>query len=273
MKEMSWLKLWEELVTTSAHWGRGRREGESDAWEQRAQDFNERVKKKQARPDILRDFVISRLTPTDTVLDIGAGTGAWVIPMAQVAQWVTAIDPSSAMLAILRENIAAAGLTNVDIVEARWEDAEVSPHQVALCSHASYGSPDLAGFVDKMERLAHRCYLVLRLPTLQGIMAELCRLVKGHSHDSPNFIVAYNALLEMGRLPNALLEKSLRLWSDQSVEDAVERAKTHLLLTDSTYDEAFRDILARRLELRDGLYYWPDGMRSGLIWWDRDGDS
>jgi hypothetical protein len=25
--------------------------------------------------------------------------------------------------------------------------------------------------------------------------------------------------------------------------------------------------MARRLAFRDGQYYWPDGMRSAMIWW------
>jgi hypothetical protein len=36
---------------------------------------------------------------------------------------------------------------------------------------------------------------------------------------------------------------------------------------DATHDEVIRETLARRLTLRDGEYYWPDGMRSALAWW------
>jgi SAM-dependent methyltransferase len=271
---ISWLEFWKHLVDTSAQWGGGRRQGGGDTWQERAREFDERVKKKLERPDELRDFVIERLGPTDAVLDIGSGTGGWAIPLARVVRKVTAIDPSPAMNEILKENIESSGVANVEVIEGRWEDVEVPPHEVALCSHAMYGSPDFAGFVQKMESVATTCYFVIRLPNLQGVMADLCRLVKGHPHDSPNFIVAHNALLEMGRLPNTLIEVRMRSWVDPTLDDALQRAKRNLRLSDdSSYDKDFEDILSQRLNFRDGEYHWPDGMRSALVWWESSGDG
>ena len=65
-----------------------------------------------------------------------------------------------------------------------------------------------------------------------------------------------------------MMEPFLRCWTDDSLDDALNRARRHLRLGDSTaHDDVIWETLARRLTLRDGQYYWPDGMRSAMMWW------
>ncbi|MCP4135668.1 MAG: polysaccharide deacetylase family protein [bacterium] len=64
------------------------------------------------------DIVSSRfdelLTPASRVLEIGAGTGIYTIPIATLAGSATAIDISKNMIDILKKKGQAAGLTNLD---------------------------------------------------------------------------------------------------------------------------------------------------------------
>lgn len=271
MTEPNWAEVWREL---SARLRRPEREGQGEGGrrrEERAAHYDAAVKRKgRERPDTLLDFVLRKLHPGDTVLDIGAGTGHFAIPLARVARSITAVEPSPSMAALLRENAAAEGLTNIHLVDARWEDVKVEPHDVAFCSHAMYSSVDLVGFVRKMERNARdTCYLAMRMPSHDGVIRELSRCIHGQPHDSPNFWVGYNVLYEMGIYANVVMEPFVRRWIDDSLDDALERARRHLRLGDSTtHDEVVRETLARRLTLRDGQYHWPDGMRSALAWWE-----
>ena len=269
MTELNWAELWREL---SERFLRPETEGQGGRWQgDRASHFDAAVKRKRReRPDSLLDFVVGRLHPEDTVLDIGTGTGRFAIPMARVARSVTVVEPSPSMAAFLRENAAAEGLTNIHMLDVGWENVEVEPHDVAFCSHAMYTSLDLVGFVRKMERSARdSCFLVMRVPSHDGVMRELSQHIYGQPHDSPNFVVGYNVLYGMGIYANVLMENFVRTWTNDSLEDALERARRHLRLGDSTaHDDVIWETLAQRLTLRDGQYHWPDGMRSALVWWE-----
>lgn len=246
MTEPNWAGLWRRLTERAR-----RPEGTN--------------KQGTARPDPLLDRVIEKLRPGDTVLDIGAGNGRCAIPFARVARSVTAVEPSASSIALLRES----GVANLRLLQARWEDAEVEPHDVAFCSHAMYSSEDFAAFVRKMEAKARNfCFLVMRVPSHDGVMRELSRRIYGEPHDSPNFWVGYNALYDMGIYASVAMEPSLRPWTDATLEDALSRARRHLQLeSGSVWDDEIRETLAQRLTFRDGQYYWPDGMRSAMAWW------
>jgi hypothetical protein len=173
------------------------------------------------------------------------------------------------MIDNLRGNIAVAGLNNIQIIRSSWEDAVVEPHEISVCSHAMYASPDLASFVRKMERYTTgTCYLAIRLPPADGVIGELSLGIYGRQHDSPNTIIAYNALYSMSIHANILVEKDIYHWSDNTFEEAFTRARRHLRLQSSTtHDKLIRDTLTRRLTIENNKYIWPDGMRSALLWW------
>jgi len=250
MTEPNWAELWRELVERA-------RRPEKEA--------SEIERKGAGRPDTLLEFVLEKLRPGGTVLDIGAGTGRYAIPFARVARSVTAVEPSANSIALLRGSAVA----NIRLLQARWEDAEVEPHDVAFCSHAMYASPDLPAFVRKMESKARDlCFLVMRVPSHDGVMRELSRRSYGDPYDSPNFRVGYNVLYEMGIYAGVVMEPAVRPWIDATPEDALNRARRHLRLEEgAAWDELIRETLARRLAFREGQYYWPDGMRSAMMWW------
>ena len=270
-----WLLLWKELVEVQARRHKPTADRASpDVWHARARSYHEAVQQRWSQPDSSRDFIADDLRhhPGETVLDIGAGTGAWTVFLARVARQVTALDPSPAMLRVLRENVAEAALNNVTIVEGGWPEVDVAPHDVIFCSHALYGVADFATAVQRIVAVARRrCYLLLRIVTPDSVMAQAAQHIWGQPFDSPNFQVAYNALGQMGIFANVLLEDSglWRPWTHDSLEEALDNVKRRFNLTeDGTHDTFLRDLLARHLTEADGQWVWPRGTRSALVYWD-----
>ena len=77
--------------------------------------------RKQGHPDPAEDldaFEAHGLGATSTVVDLGAGAGQFALAAGRRFGHVTAVDVSPAMLTVLRERSAAAGLTNLDCVRA-----------------------------------------------------------------------------------------------------------------------------------------------------------
>lgn len=260
--DADWLNLWRELVMATSHSA----EKETGSLQKR---YKEHTEKQSERPDPLLDFVLKGIDGHTTVLDIGAGSGRWTIPLARVAGNVTTIEPSTAMRDMLSENIEAARLNNIQIIQAPWEESIVAPHDIVVCAHAMYSNPDLSSFVSKQEKHAKRtCYLAMRLPPADGIIGELSLAIYGRSHDSPNAIIAYNALYTLGIYVNVLVENEVYRWVSKTYEYAFAKAKHHLRLeTTDKYDKLIRDTLVRRLIPSDDSLIWPDGMRSALLWW------
>ncbi len=261
-----WAALWRDLVERE-DWGARRGD---DPWADRAEGFNQRLTRRWSRPHPLRDAVAARILPGSTVLDIGAGTGAWAILLAGTASRVTAVDPSPAMRAVMAENLAAAGVGNVDVVPGHWPDLDLPAHDYTLCSHAMYGSPDLPRFVQRMIEATHRsCFLLIRTPVPGGIMTEAARRLWGHPMDSPNFVIAYNVLLQMGLAPNVLI--SHQPWparTSETTDHALGQIKEHFRLEGTEHDDYLNGLLRRRLIPGEGGYSWPPDLRSALIYWD-----
>lgn len=88
---------------------------------------------------VLRELV----RPEDTLLDVGAGTGRFAIPLARQIKQLTALDHARPMLDILQQKMWEQQLSNIEIVEVAWEFAQVMPHDVVLAAWSLYRQLDL----------------------------------------------------------------------------------------------------------------------------------
>jgi ubiquinone/menaquinone biosynthesis C-methylase UbiE len=115
---------------------------------------------KQGYPDPagdLAEFEARGLDETSAVVDIGAGTGQFALAAARRFGHVTAADVSPAMVEVLRERAAAAGLENLDCVRAGFLSYEHSgpPADGVYTRNALHQLPDFwkAVALDRIARM------------------------------------------------------------------------------------------------------------------------
>ncbi len=86
------------------------------------------------------------------VLEIGAGSGVFTLPMARLCKKVTAVDTSEWMLEVLKRNAAHNRIENITAVAADFRDLEPGETFDAVCSFSSFEYiPDLDGLFRKIS--------------------------------------------------------------------------------------------------------------------------
>src|SRR5229473_3370464 len=165
-------------------------------WERRAQRFARFGRLLDPDDPFLR-FVQQRAGATDTLLDVGAGTGRFAVRLAPQVRQVVAVDPSPAMLAELTRAAEKAGIRNVTTVEARWEDAQVAPAEVVICAHVVYPIRQIGPFIEKLDAHVGRDGLLyMRVGQVDDWVAEAWEQV----HSSPRLPHPDFRLLERASL-------------------------------------------------------------------------
>lgn len=270
-------ELWRDLVRLSGERRQRKTKTPADQWHGKADNFDQRVADRWKEKDSSRTFVMQTLQefPDATVMDIGAGSGAWVSLMSPLAKTVTAIDPSASMLARLKKRVADEKLINISIVNGYWPQVQDSTakHDVSFCSHSMYGAEDLPEFINAMQAVTKkRVILLLRAPKEDGLMAQAAKLVWGHPFDSPNYQIAMNILWEMGIFPNVIMEEDhlWKPWSHTSLEEALIEMKNRLgLFENQEWDTQLLELLKSNLVNQTEGYVWPSAIRTALLYWDK----
>src|SRR5437660_1712755 len=131
MEEIDWRQRWKRIVDDRSTLAAGH--ADHGYWDRRAASY---ARSTQTRVDEFLQVLEPFLSPRKTLIDVGAGTGRYSVPLAERLEWVTAIEPSEGMRSHIppRDNITS--------VASTWEDAGVAPADLVVCRHSPYGAPE-----------------------------------------------------------------------------------------------------------------------------------
>jgi peptidoglycan-N-acetylglucosamine deacetylase len=92
------------------------------------------------------------IKPQHRVLEIGAGTGRYTLPLARTCREVTAVELSENMMALLKNKAAAAGAAGIIFRAGDIESMELEGSYDAVCSFSSFEYiSDLPGLIQKIS--------------------------------------------------------------------------------------------------------------------------
>ncbi len=224
-------------------------------WDSRAKRFAVRMGVATATGDPFYRRLRRATGRRSTVLDVGSGPGRFTLTLAPHVADVTAVDPSSGMLALCAKQARSLGLANVTCVQGRWEDAEVAPADVAFSSYVVTLVADAATFLSKLDASAtERAMLYLGAYTADAIMDPLWRHFHGTSRKpGPTYLDAIDVLRELGVKPDVEVVEVPARTRFKSVADATKDYRDQLCLPDTPeVRKDLRHLLDHWLIPRDG---------------------
>lgn len=203
-------------------------------WDRRAERYGAGTRLADAdRDPFLRR--LRRVTgPSSTVIDVGAGTGRFALPLAAGGRHVTAVDPSTAMLAILRRDAGRLGVENLTTVLASWEEADTEVADVAFSAYVLTLVRDARSFVTKLDAAArHHVFLYLGAYSGDAVLDPLWRHFHGAPRaPGPSYLDALAVLRELGIAPTIKVVEIPNRRRFGTIDDAVEHYRDALLLAD-----------------------------------------
>lgn len=242
-----------------------------DCWAQRATRFAA-ASERMAQPDDLMRLLLPHLRPTDTVLDIGSGTGRYVPVLAEHVARVIAIEPSPAMRSYLEQRVAAAGLRNVEVVAGGWPLEYAVQADVAFAAHVVYSVREIGPFLQAMQAAAKRmCVLFVMLRHMNAAFSPFWERWYGEArHLLPSGVETLNVLYQLGYMATLELAPNKPfVYGDKA--EAMEEMRQRLRLPPSpAHDEALAaavdDLLVRQ---EDGSLAFPNHPRyAGVVRWE-----
>jgi hypothetical protein len=139
-----------------------------------------------------------------TVLDVGCGPGTLALPLAERVHSVTALDFSSAMLQELRFRSDQKHLSNIQTIEASWDDdwheLSIPRHHVALSSR-SLAVEDLQSALLKLDSYATQKVFIADKVGSGPFDPDLFAALGRPFEEGPDYIITVNLLYQMGIHP------------------------------------------------------------------------
>jgi SAM-dependent methyltransferase len=228
-------------------------------WDRRAASY---ARSTQARTDDFLTVMEPFLGPRKTLIDAGAGTGRHAVALSARLEWVTAVEPSEGMRAMIPPK------DNMTIVASTWEDAEVAPADLVICNHVLYGVADPIPFIEKLDRSAReRVFIMLRESELPHPAFAIRRALLGEAGPRmPRFSDLFMLLMQKGIAPDVTF---IRYNSVARYADLDEALTDVRALVGEGWDEARGHAMLEEMLTREGeeLVYNGGTVVSGVAHW------
>lgn len=272
-----WNLIWQKLYNENLE-SRGTNDCAS-IWvsQEKARSF---MKQSRENPERIRHVIEGLpIHSGSRVLDIGAGPGTMAVPIAKVAAHVTAVEPSPGMTSVLAEYAEEEGISNIQIVQKRWEDIDLSSdldgqYDVVVASY-SLGMPDIKEAISTMYEVSSGwvyLYWFADTTSWEQAMIDLWPKLHGREYRTgPKADIIFNLLYSMGIYPNVETADMDHVRRFPDIASAVDEYRDQYGIQTPEQEAILREYLKGVL-VQKGDELIQSGMTKRVkIWWKVNG--
>lgn len=275
--DIEWSKLWQDgIMDAWSHQYIKKYGSITAAWDHKAAEYTKSMEHSN-RTQLIEK--IEEHSP-ETVLDVGAGTGIFALPLAKSVKRVVAVEPSPGMLDILKNKAEANNLTNIECINKKWEDTTINEvialnkgkYDLIICSHALYYITDLHDSFRKMNEVSKGfIYLLIGAghDTDDSSYSKYYKRIYERPEPTfPDYSFLYMALRELDIDPNIEMLEAYAKRYVQNMDEAIDLWKEDID-GEPTEDQrdAIRDYLSDKIKKEGESLYWEWRSKDALIYW------
>jgi len=269
-EDIDWNAMWRTALLNSSF--RKLRKGLDSAtwWDSRAKQFGETARRSRTAGEIIAKLPLEAGL---TVLDVGAGTGRLAVPIAKKVKKVTAVEPSASMLAYLKQYATEERVTNISLINKKWEevelDADLDEHDIVIACH-SLSMEDIYDALLKLHQAAKQSVFLCAFARRESWLTHIWPNIFNEPYRAgPTHIYLVNALYALGIHANVEVMdvQSEREFPD--LDTAVKYATRLLSVSDAQSDRILRGYLSEKVRQENGKLKLSQQWKRAMIWWQK----
>lgn len=197
---------------------------------------------------------LADVQPGETVFDMGCGTGALAVPLAESGHEVYAADFSEGMLEKLSENMAEREVSSITPILMSWEDdwktCGVTPDMVDVAfASRSIAVSDLEPALDKLTSVARRrCCITMTTSTSPSVDPRILSAIGVPPSPTRDFLYAFGILAQKGYEPTVDYIRSTRKDTFDTHEEALADFSRMIDLSNPSMPNDQREAAMKRLD-------------------------
>ena len=215
-----------------------------------------------------------KITPDETVLEIGSGPGILSFGLAARAKHLTAIEPALGMIELFKDEAKKQNIKNVDIVQSFWEDYKIEKKYDVVVSSLSLITDDIVLFLKKMKKTAKKRVYIhwFAGESTWEKQGKVVSKITGvpNSARLPKIDIVFNILYSMNIIPEIRILRNSsfdRIYN--SKDEALKALKKIYSVDTDKYDKELLDYIEKNYEYKDLKYIYYDKTKFAELMWEK----
>lgn len=212
------------------------------------------------------DFIDELIYEGKNLIEIGAGTGKFTIPLSKKCKGVIANDFSIDMLNVLEGKIREHNITNIDTIQGKWEEINVGHSDYILSVNSLYRIWDIKDALSKMDKLAKEKVIIVR--TIQKpLFNDLYMDLGDRDRTCPDYIYIPNILHSLNICADIKFIDVENEIEFDSVEDIHFKMETELNKK-INFSDMLDKYIDNMIEKRENKYIFKHKTKVVIIYWN-----